>query len=966
MSIQRDCKTEMLYQNSRALTARFAVFSLALSMLVTGTTFSGALAADNITDKNAMGQVFVLPPDREQTAENLALVNNYLEKGRAAMAKQEFDKAISNFQEAYGLAREIKHGEGEGEALTEMCLFYAGKGQLPRAKELGENAIEVLADTSNKKALGEARTALARVYLLQDNTYMAIRQLEAALQEFNDLGATDGDAASKVLLLAGDLGVRTGHVREALQFYEAAAGFSGQAGKSKTQVAVQLQVIAVLMMSGFYTGALEEASKAVSTARQSKNPDELVAALAAQANAQYCLCEFSDARKTYEELLPIKVPQQSIGSRAKLVQGYAFTLAATGDIDQAKQELEKVLPYVRRDGKADNRASVENALGVIDALQGNNQVAIGKLKSALDTTAMVTPKADHLQCIITQNIGSTMARAGQNRNAKVQYSNAVLLSHNKRFQDDIEEGRSLTGLAEVCLNLKEYPEAEQAARKGISISEKINDDAALWRLYTTLAQVQQANQLSATESLTSAVSYFRSPQAGDFATPSQITYPTRREDKGRELVSLLVSAGMIEQALLTAEQLKEEAFINEWHRRGGEVRAADRDIYDDMVTNRAHLHAAEEAGSHPSNLMKDWRDWLGRFQHIAAENPGLARLITPVPINLQDVMKTVVSNKATVIDYLVGLQSTTAFIIEPNKKLSAISLPVGKDDLQAQVDSLLTASTKTDESARNTEKRILQLLYNELLPAAVASSLPSNADQTVVIIPDAMLYNLPFAALTEASGKFLVESHTLTMVPELNVLMNVPKQTKDLSVLVATDKTGEDSETGQITSIFDPAQVTTLTGKDAEISALQEQAKSTSIIHLANAMKIPQNNPLQSLLPWSVQGESAHPTANRLFALNLPSELAVLSATSVNSKDSRGNGVQIFSRGLNYAGVRNVMMSLWVAPDPGRTAELVEFYRSRQKGLSQAQSLRKAQLLALSKDPSPRAWASFQLLGPGF
>jgi CHAT domain-containing protein len=45
---------------------------------------------------------------------------------------------------------------------------------------------------------------------------------------------------------------------------------------------------------------------------------------------------------------------------------------------------------------------------------------------------------------------------------------------------------------------------------------------------------------------------------------------------------------------------------------------------------------------------------------------------------------------------------------------------------------------------------------------------------------------------------------------------------------------------------------------------------------------------------------------------------------------------------------------------------LIEFYKGKQEGLNQAQSLRKAQLLALSKDPSPKSWAAFQLLGPGF
>jgi CHAT domain-containing protein len=74
----------------------------------------------------------------------------------------------------------------------------------------------------------------------------------------------------------------------------------------------------------------------------------------------------------------------------------------------------------------------------------------------------------------------------------------------------------------------------------------------------------------------------------------------------------------------------------------------------------------------------------------------------------------------------------------------------------------------------------------------------------------------------------------------------------------------------------------------------------------------------------------------------------------------------VFGRGLNYAGVRNILLSLWVAPDPERTDELMDFYKHKRAGLNQAQSLRKAELVALTKDPSPHAWAAFQLLGPGY
>lgn len=957
----------MTKQNLQVLPRGLAAACLSFTIAWVGTV-SGALpasSADKITDKNAMAQVFVLPPDREQTPENIAIVEKNLELGEKCFQKRDYDKAISAYQDAYGLALEIKYAEGEGRALTSMCTFYLQKGQVARAKALGENAIEVLYDTSNKKALGEARVALACAYLAQDNVYNAMQQLQAAMDSFNDSGTADGASASHVLMLAAELGIKNGKLREAMQCYQAAANYCAQAGDSRGQVALLLRVSGMLIQLGYSTAAQEEANKAVAVARESKQPDELVAALGALANTQFCLDEYSESRKTYEELLPIKVPGQTIQTRANLVQGYAFTLAAQGDVEQAKLQLEKVLPVIKGEGLSYERALVENCLGVLSSLQNNDTVAIQRFKTALDSVSVLNPKRESLQCIVLQNLAAAESRAGQNRSAKTHYTEALTVATSKTTKEPVLEGRTCAGLAEACLALKEYPEAEQAVHTGLQASQAINDDAALWRLYTCLAQIQLSNDQPATDSLSSAVSFFRSPQAGDYSDPVRLTYPTAREERGQELVGLLVKCGMTEQALLTAEQLKQESFINEWHRRGGEVRVADRDIYEDMVTRRSHLHAAEETGASPSTLLEEWRDWLRRFQHVAADNPGLARLIAPVPINYADLVKTVQSNHAVIVDYLVGVHQTIAFVIDANRKLTAVSLPLTKDELQHQVASLLTASSKTDEANTASQRHVLQSLYSELFPEQVSNALPSSPDQTVVIVPDSVLYNLPFAALVGADDKYFVESHTLTMVPELDVLAGLRRPNKEISLLMTGDSAADDSESGQIASIFDKGQVTTLTGKDAGAEALEEQAKTSSIIHLSQSMRIPQNNTLNCPVPFAFKGAGEKVTANGLFDLNLPSELAVLSSTAISAKDYRGNGVQVFCRGLNYAGVRNVLMSLWIAPDPSRTSELVDFYRSRRQGLSQAQSLRKAQLLALSKDPSPRAWAAFQLLGPG-
>jgi CHAT domain-containing protein len=233
-----------------------------------------------------------------------------------------------------------------------------------------------------------------------------------------------------------------------------------------------------------------------------------------------------------------------------------------------------------------------------------------------------------------------------------------------------------------------------------------------------------------------------------------------------------------------------------------------------------------------------------------------------------------------------------------------------------------------------------------------------------------VLFNLPFAALIDDQGKFFVENHLLTMASSMSLLVdNSPKTADDLSVIVASMGGANDSgESDQIASVVGPDRITTLNGKEAAITNLEEQAKGKSVVHICARLPLSENNPLRSVLPiFSDKGDASKDvTAGRLFGTSMPSDLIVWSASSVNSKEPRGNAVKVFSRGLNYVGARNVLMSLWAQPDAQRIDELVNFYKGKQAGLNPAQSLRKAQLVGLAHDPSPTSWAAYQLLGPGY
>ncbi len=921
----------------------------------------------NPGNDDVLKEVFALT-EKPRTQESMDQIFAMEKEGQAFLSKSEFSKALTKFQDMYALCKEVKYGDGEGRALERMASLYLAKSEKSRAKSLVENAMEVLSTSQDKKSLGRARVTAAQVYLALDNPLWALRQLDEAMKDFNSAAVTDNDEAARAMLLAAELAVKTDQPKEAIQFYRSAAVYFGQCGNHGMEVNLHNTAAGMLQEAGLLAASLEEAQKAVSIARSEKNDVMLAAALTQQASSQYGLCEYMNARKSLEEILNLKIDKQPNVAFAVITEAYGHALGATGSMDHAKTCLEKSWKILKEGGAPVHRAQVLNGLGVLNSLSGNYGIAIEQLRQALDAQSVVGKGKEKFGLMISQNIASALSRSGENRKAKDELEGVLRTMSKLKSPNPQVLGQIYASLGEVCLHLKEIPQADAYLKRSIEVASKINDDATLWRNYTNQARLQTALGESAAEALASAASCFRSPQAGVFTTVESNPFPSTRDELSSELINLLLSNNMVEQAFITAEQVKEEGFINEWQKNGGEVKPHDRELYNDLVQQRAHLHAAEGTST-PDQMLKKWQDWMRRHQVLAADNRELARLISPVPLNLSELVGKAQENQATVLDYLVGPKQSFVFIIDRQGRLGAAKLAVGRDQLKAQINAMLSTSQKSGPEQRQSEKRILQVLFNELVPEHVARFLPANPDQLVLFVPDSVLFNLPFAALVDAQGRYLVETHTLTTLPAvLSFLDNgVGYGVDQALVFNASSDSGESRqalEESELSNMF-ADQLVKLVGQDADLSQLQERAKSNAVFHFSAPLLLQDNNLLSSALPMTTQGKDKKVTAESLFKLNLPSDLAVWSGTTVNPKDSQGGGIKVLSRGLAYAGVRNVLLSLWVEQNPQRTEELLEFYKGRQQGLTQAQSLRKAQLIALSKNPSPRAWAAFALIGIG-
>jgi len=298
-----------------------------------------------------------------------------------------------------------------------------------------------------------------------------------------------------------------------------------------------------------------------------------------------------------------------------------------------------------------------------------------------------------------------------------------------------------------------------------------------------------------------------------------------------------------------------------------------------------------------------------------------------------------------------------------------------------------TATNSAAGEATSTPRinsRHLQQMH-QLLIQPIADLLPTAPDARVIFIPHESLFLVPFPALQDASGKYLIEKHTVLTAPAIQVLELTQQQRQNVSgkeLLVVGNPTmpsislniGEppqklDPLPGAEQEAIDIARLLNtkaITSDEATEVAVKQQMPQARIIHLAT------HGLLDDLTDGGVPGAIALApsakddgllTADEILDLKLNAELVVLSACDTGRGRITGDGVIGLSRSLITAGVPSVVVSLWLVPDEPTASLMTEFYRQLQQNPDKTVALRQAMFITMKKHPHPRDWAAFTLIG---
>ena len=413
-------------------------------------------------------------------------------------------------------------------------------------------------------------------------------------------------------------------------------------------------------------------------------------------------------------------------------------------------------------------------------------------------------------------------------------------------------------------------------------------------------------------------------------------------------------------------------------------------LYEDAVNALAWLGSASEA------LEISER---GRARAVLDQLPALSNGERPHTLDARAMQSYARESREAILTYVLSEPESTAWIVDGDQ-IRMARLPA-KREIERMVRRHRQSLARLPSTEDAQRKDLSRRLYSVLVAPLAEILRPG---QKLAVIPDGILYYLPFETLVTPSGQFLIEDHPVVYAPSVSIMASLsssrpasnPRVRMELLAygdpLFSAGGGGGGSagsfyrsagfhfiqlpatrdEVAGIGAFFAvPARTLHLGRAASEQSVKQENLASYRRLHFATHAVLDEKVPARSGIVLSLVNtgrEDGVLHATEIAELKLDADLAVLSACQTGlGQMVSGEGMVGLTRAFFHAGARQVAVSLWDVNDQSTARLMKEFYRHMSAGESPAAALREAKLSFLhAAAPAyrhPHFWAGFVLSG---
>ncbi|MDY8135246.1 CHAT domain-containing tetratricopeptide repeat protein [Aquimarina sp. 2201CG5-10] len=349
----------------------------------------------------------------------------------------------------------------------------------------------------------------------------------------------------------------------------------------------------------------------------------------------------------------------------------------------------------------------------------------------------------------------------------------------------------------------------------------------------------------------------------------------------------------------------------------------------------------------------------------------------------------------TLLEFFTEDSITYAFTISKNDlDVIKLSTPKLQENITFLREKIISKNTKA-------YKTIAHSLYKQLILPLKGKIIGDE----VIIIPDGPLWHLNFDLLISQDNlskdpkefSYLLKKYAITYANSATLLLNSFKADKSIKNLqeclafsfsddigieitdtntidLATLRDSDDDLPGtrkEIKAIADIIDGQYFYGSEANEGNFKKHVNQYNILHLALHGEVDNEYPENSKLYFTKSKDTLEDNllySHELFAMDIPSELTVLSACNTGSgKIAKGEGIMSLGNAFQYAGTKSLLLTSWEVSDATTPEIMKDFYTYLKDGKNKAKALQQAKLKYLETSELNRThpfyWGGFYLVG---
>lgn len=892
-----------------------------------------------------LGLVYARMGDRKQS-------NDCIEKGMAA-------------------AREMKDPGAEADLWATYGLCCEQFGDMGTALQCYNQAYDIYSKLEDKERLEFIYVKAADLHRMLGNTDEAVKFYSKAIELDRKMG--NPTRAGMNLGSLGLVSMDTGEYKKALEYFRETEAVSSRMGNTRAMLAARINTANAYVGLGDYSKAMMSFDSVLAAAQEIDNKD-----LESSANGNMGIINFRLGN--YSKALSFFVKSLKLSEETGDLTAEGNALKNIGSVYFSIQDYQKALEYYNRayelaDRISDNKAKVVCWMNLA-AIFTNT----GKYENAISLNEKVI--AAYKEKGVLSDLNLALLNLG------VTCKKKALRDNNK---DDLKKAQAYLEEALII-----------SGKTGdLNIRAQIYGNLGL--LFNNLGETQKA-----VESLKNAIVIIEGFRGDIKNEELQASLSGKYSIFYDMLIDLLMKEGKSSEALEYAERGKARSFLDSLGNRQIVPRDENtKKLVDTQLRLLSLLRSQSKSLSELSEKdavdirikIRETRKALNEIsEKIRRTGPEYASLISVVPSSLKDIQSSL-SPDEVLVEYYLGPFRAYAWVVSADGIFS-VTISESGEEINKMITSLrellkTEAGKSGGPSDPDKSKAALSKAYSVLFKP-LEEKLKGKTH--LVIVPHENLHYLPFAALVDGDGKYLVEKYSCLMEPSSSSMVflrrRAAKPTGSMlgfalgNINLLPDKPG-DGKTSQAEVIPDEFRdgFLPLPGTREELAeiekAMKENRTKTDVYiedrFTTDAVAKNVNN--AGIIHFATHGFLSGADRGQFSGLvtsdgfiyvmdiynwRLNSDLVVLSACETGlGKLAGGDEVVGLSRAFIQAGADNLLSTLWSVQDKAARDLMTDFYKNMLSGQSKTEALRNAQLTLLKENPDPRLWAPFVLSGKG-